>query len=71
MDFNTGTTIDNVYGVNGIVHAFTPGHYETSIKFAAYDAYGTYEGAVSSTQALQASLEKAKEDAKAMPKRGK
>jgi hypothetical protein len=42
MDFNTGTTIDNLYGVTGISHTFSPGKFETSAKLTPLDAYGQY-----------------------------
>jgi hypothetical protein len=45
VDFNTGTTIDNIYGVSGLTHTFTPGKFESSVTMAFYDAYGRYESA--------------------------
>lgn len=43
IDFNTGTTIDNVYGVTGMTHTITPGKFESSMTMTWYDAYGKYE----------------------------
>lgn len=43
IDFNTGTTIDNVYGVTGLTHTITPGKYESQMTMTYYDAYGQYE----------------------------
>jgi hypothetical protein len=43
VDMNTGTTIDNIYGVTGITHQLQPGKFETSLQFGFYDAYGKYE----------------------------
>lgn len=45
IDMNTGTTIDNVYGLNSITHEFAPGKYESALEFVPYDAYGRYESA--------------------------
>ena len=33
IDFQTGTTVDDIYAVNGVSHKFTQGSYVTSIKF--------------------------------------
>lgn len=46
-DFNTGTTIDNIYGISGLNHNFSPGKFESSLTMAFYDAYGKYEAAPS------------------------
>jgi HPt (histidine-containing phosphotransfer) domain-containing protein len=42
VDFQTGTSADNIYNVVGITHNFSPGTYTTDIKMAPGDAYGTY-----------------------------
>lgn len=42
IDFNTGTTADNIYIVNGISHKLEPGSFTTDIKFVPVDAYGKY-----------------------------
>ena len=42
-DFNTGTTIDNVYLVSKIQHSFKPGDYKSSITMTPVDAYGQYQ----------------------------
>jgi hypothetical protein len=42
IDFNTGTTADNLYCINGIEHRITPGEFTTNIKFIAMDGYGQY-----------------------------
>jgi len=51
-DFNTGTTIDNLYGVVGYSHSFAQGKFDTEIKLSPLDAYGSY-------QSLQAVVENA------------
>lgn len=43
IDFNTGTTLDNVYGVTGLTHTINPGKFESSMTMTWYDAYGKYE----------------------------
>jgi len=45
LDVNTGTTIDNVYGVTGLTHTINPGGYTTNMQLTWYDAYGHYEAA--------------------------
>ena len=42
IDFNTGTTADNLYCINGIEHRISPGEFTTNIKFIAMDGYGQY-----------------------------
>jgi hypothetical protein len=46
VDFNTGTTADNIYAVVAISHRFTQGKFETDLKFAPLDAYGKYSSLV-------------------------
>lgn len=43
IDFNTNTTIDNIYGINKLTHEISPGKFETKIEFCPLDAYGRYE----------------------------
>lgn len=43
VDFGTGTTIDNSYGVNGVAHKITAGSFSTSIELIGNDVYGTFE----------------------------
>ena len=33
VDFQTGTTADNIYAISGITHKFVPGSFTTDIKF--------------------------------------
>lgn len=42
IDFNTGTTIDNMYLVTGLTHTITPGKFESSLSLTFYDAYGKF-----------------------------
>jgi hypothetical protein len=45
IDFNTGTTADNIYLITGLNHNITPGKFESQLTLTFYDAYGQYEGA--------------------------
>jgi hypothetical protein len=45
IDFQTGTTLDNLYTVTGLTHTFAPGTFKTDWTFGYYDAYGVFEGA--------------------------
>lgn len=42
IDFNTNTTADDIYMVNGIDHKISQGEYTTNIKFVALSSYGQY-----------------------------
>lgn len=44
VDFNTGTTADNIYAITGIDHKLEAGSFTTSLKLIApSDAYAAYE----------------------------
>jgi hypothetical protein len=58
VDMNTGTSIDNVYGVSGITHSFTQGKFDTNLTFAFYDSYGKYESAPSVLDMIKDTSEK-------------
>lgn len=45
IDFQTGTTLDNLYIVTGLTHNFAPGKFDTQWTFGYADGYGVYEGA--------------------------
>ena len=45
IDFQTGTTLDNLYIVTGLTHSFSPGKFETSWTFSYVDGYAVFEGA--------------------------
>jgi hypothetical protein len=47
IDFNTGTSLDNIYVVNGVTHKIDPGNFSTDIKFVFYDGYGQYRSFLS------------------------
>lgn len=42
IDFQTGTSVDNIYAVTGLSHKIAPGEFSTELKLAPLDAYGTY-----------------------------
>jgi hypothetical protein len=42
IDFQTGTTLDNFYFVNGVTHKFSPGDFSTSVELIAQDTWGKY-----------------------------
>lgn len=45
VDFQTGTTLDNLYIVTGLAHVIGPGKFETSWTMSYSDAYGRFVGA--------------------------
>lgn len=67
VDFNTGTTADNIYCVSKLTHTFTPGKFETSWGFVWADAYGRIAGASDMTDYLKfltKQIQKPKDSAK-------
>jgi len=57
IDFNTGTTVDNFYGVVGLDHKFSPGEFSTALRWAPLDAYGRYMGVIDQARNAQAVLQ--------------
>lgn len=53
IDFNTGTTIDNLYGLTGITHTIMPGKFESNLTLTFYDAYGKFEAAPTITNYIK------------------
>lgn len=47
IDFQTGTTADNIYGVNALSHKLEPGSFETTLKFVPLDAFPSYTSFIS------------------------
>ena len=47
VDFNTGTTVDNIYLCTGITHTMSPGKFESQMTLGFYDGYAKYHGAQS------------------------
>jgi hypothetical protein len=44
-DFNTGTTVDNLYILTAMNHRLAPGGFDSNLTFGLADAYGKFEGA--------------------------
>jgi len=57
VDLNTGTTVDNVYGINNITHAFSPGKFESTVKMVAYDTYAKVGSALNLWDSLVKQVE--------------
>lgn len=47
VDYNTNTSIDNIYYITGLQHKIEAGSFETTIKFTAVDAFGRYRNLIS------------------------
>lgn len=47
MDFETNTTLDNIYAVTGIKHDLSPGKFTTSLTLTYADIFGKYRTAIS------------------------
>ncbi len=48
LDFNTGTSIDNMYFVNGIKHSISPGKFTTDLTLVQQDIYSQFESKATS-----------------------
>jgi len=46
VDFQTGTTADNIYSVYGLTHTLRGGEFSTEIKLCPLDAWGKYESPI-------------------------
>lgn len=46
VDYNTNTSIDNIYFITGLQHKIESGTFETTIKFTAVDAFGRYRNLI-------------------------
>lgn len=46
IDFQTGTSVDNLYGTVGITHRISAGEFVTEARLAPLDAYGTYRSLI-------------------------
>ena len=52
IDFNTGTTADNLYILTHLSHHFAPGKFESQATMTFLDGYGRYQGAQTLTKAI-------------------
>ena len=55
IDFGTGTTVDDIYAVNGVTHRFTPGDFTTTLKLIPLMKFGQYQSLIGN---LSGSLKK-------------
>lgn len=68
VDFQTGTSADNIYGIVGLTHKIAPGEFTTDVRFAPFDAYGRYDSFMNrifNARQILASIEE--EQAQAQP----
>ena len=56
VDFNTGTTVDNIYTVTGVDHKLEPGKFETSLKLVQVDAFGRYTSMIGNVESALAMI---------------
>jgi len=57
IDFQTGTTVDNIYVVNGLSHTISQGEFKSDIKFVFYDGYGKYRSFIDQVNAFAVQLD--------------
>lgn len=57
VDFNTGTTADNLYGIMALDHSLKPGEFQSTIRMAPLDAYGRYVTLIDRSRDAQAVLQ--------------
>ncbi|NBP14295.1 hypothetical protein EBU95_07825 [bacterium] len=57
IDFQTGTSVDNIYVVNGVTHTITPGEFKSEIKFVFADGYGKYRSFIDQVNAFAIQLD--------------
>lgn len=57
IDFNTNTTADALYMVNGIEHKVSAGDFSTTIRFVQQSNYGEYRNYIQDLQTAAARLE--------------
>ena len=43
VDFQTGTSADNIYTIIGLSHKISEGEFNTTARMAPLDAYGRYD----------------------------
>ena len=70
IDFGTGTTVDDIYGVNGVSHAFTPGDFTTTVKFVPMRKFGQYQSLIGNLSKIAAEIRSLDPNAEAEPEPG-
>lgn len=63
VDFGTGTTLDDVYGVTGVQHKFAPGQFSTSVKMVPLQKFGTFQSLLGNFSKLIAEVQSLGSDA--------
>lgn len=58
VDFNSGTTLDNIYRVVEVSHSFSSGKFETRTRLVPEDSYGSYETLISKAQQMASIMKK-------------
>ena len=58
IDFQTGTSIDNLYAVVGMSHKISAGEFSTDIKMAPLDAWGRYRSLIERVNVAAVELER-------------
>jgi hypothetical protein len=62
IDFNTGTTIDNLYNCTQLQHIISPGKFDTNWVFAFTDGYGKFSGAPTMSNILTGEIQRLTEE---------
>lgn len=57
VDFQTGTTVDNIYVVNGLSHTISQGEFKSDVRFVFYDGYGKYRSFIDQVNAFAVQLD--------------
>lgn len=57
IDFNTNTSADNIYIINGFTHKIEAGSFETTIKLIAQDGFGQYRNMIEQLNKAKTTLE--------------
>lgn len=57
IDFNTNTSADNIYIINGFSHKIEAGSFETTIKLIAQDGFGQYRNMIEQLNKAEKTLE--------------
>ena len=69
FDFNTGTTVDNLYNVVGIKHSIASGKFESSMTLQYGDVYGKFESRIVSDLVLEKTVQRIAQNARDDEKR--
>lgn len=57
IDFNTGTSMDNLYILTTLSHVITPGKFESSTQYGFQDGYAKFKSPASAMEALEAVMD--------------